>query len=558
MLKRCIIYYTVFQQISILFKTEEYRLKNKFSAFLFAALASAAVALSGCTEVVSETPNYNIGENTSANTIPPLTVPTESEDIVIQTTIDPIVINVPKLQYTEFSQTYEAEDGTVIGSTHVSDERKGFSGDGYVTSFSGLAENDWELTVDIPYSQHYNITVCLASDDERDNFLTLDGVKCGEMITNGDGEFETVMLSNVYINSGETIVGIEIINAGIDVDWIKFEASDEPLKLEYSPDGNLSNPNALDCAKGLYDFICENFGKKTISGQFCDAGSNREIRMIADVTGKEPAIRFSDLSCYTGGFSPNAGEFETAVQWAESGGIVGYIWSWEKNGSINSEESGFDLSKSVTSEDIASLSPEELDVLAQEGKITEECRLLIKEIDNISSVLAAFRDSDIPVLFRPLMEASGGWYWWGSSGKDAYLWLWELMYERMTEYHKLGNLVWIWNAQDADWYVGDELCDIISADIYDGREYKTDSKLNGLIALNNISDKKPIALSECDSMPYPLKFARDNAFWSWFSLWKGGYVLNSDGSLNEDRVSRADLIFTYNCNLVITLEDLKS
>ena len=83
-----------------------------------------------------------------------------------------------------------------------------------------------------------------------------------------------------------------------------------------------------------------------------------------------------------------------------------------------------------------------------------EAWYLIRDIDAISEQLKILQDNNVTVLWRPLHEASGGWFWWGCRGKDAYQWLWNLMYERQTHYHKLNNLIWVWNGQDPDWYVG--------------------------------------------------------------------------------------------------------
>ena len=79
------------------------------------------------------------------------------------------------------------------------------------------------------------------------------------------------------------------------------------------------------------------------------------------------------------------------------------------------------------------------------GEISEGCYAMIQDIDAVSEQLKKLADADVPVLWRPLMEAGGDWFWWGASGADAYRWLWELMYTRMTEYHQLNNLLWIWN-----------------------------------------------------------------------------------------------------------------
>ena len=97
------------------------------------------------------------------------------------------------------------------------------------------------------------------------------------------------------------------------------------------------------------------------------------------------------------------------------------------------------------------------------------------------------QEKNVTVLWRPLHEAAGGWFWWGAAGPDAYKWLWELMYERQTYYHGLNNLIWLWNGQDADWYVGDELCDIVGMDIYaDKHDYgSSGAKMEETIAYSN-------------------------------------------------------------------------
>ena len=42
---------------------------------------------------------------------------------------------------------------------------------------------------------------------------------------------------------------------------------------------------------------------------------------------------------------------------------------------------------------------------------------------------------------------NGVWFWWGNKkGKDGFQKLWKLFYERLTDYHKINNLVWVWNA----------------------------------------------------------------------------------------------------------------
>lgn len=84
------------------------------------------------------------------------------------------------------------------------------------------------------------------------------------------------------------------------------------------------------------------------------------------------------------------------------------------------------------------------------------------------------------------------------------------MYRRMTDYHELDNLIWVWNAQSADWYPGDEYCDTAAIDIYNGaHDYSTSSSVLQDMSTWNSGNKKMVAMSECAAMPDPDLIVRD-------------------------------------------------
>ena len=157
------------------------------------------------------------------------------------------------------------------------------------------------------------------------------------------------------------------------------------------------------------------------------------------------------------------------------------------------------------------------------------------------------------MLWRPLHEASNGDFWWGND-KEAYKWLWKLMYERQTKYHKLNNLIWVWSAQNADWYVGDEYCDVLSCDVYD--DGNKDAQVNIMLFLQSISKNKPIAMSECGSFPDIQSIADEKAMWAFIGQWGGNYLMTDDGKLAEENNTAAELIKMYNNNLTLTRDKL--
>lgn len=100
------------------------------------------------------------------------------------------------------------------------------------------------------------------------------------------------------------------------------------------------------------------------------------------------------------------------------------------------------------------------------------------------------------------------------------------MYDRMTNYHGLNNLIWVWNSVNSNWYPGDGTVDIVSADIYPsaGDHNAQSGTYNSLKSL--VGDHKPVALSECGVIPDAAQMQSASAHWSWFCTWQVMPVLH--------------------------------
>jgi len=55
---------------------------------------------------------------------------------------------------------------------------------------------------------------------------------------------------------------------------------------------------------------------------------------------------------------------------------------------------------------------------------------------------------------------------WGAQGPEPAKKLYRIVYDRLTNHHKINNLVWVWNSVAKDWYPGNDVVDIVSADTY--------------------------------------------------------------------------------------------
>lgn len=524
---------------------------------IMAAAVAAICTLSGCGVQIGRNESMTAPEKTSVVTTTKKQTKDDStsdEQAVKSYEETKIVANA--IPYVKFSKSVEAETGAVSGKAKVKSDRKGYKGKGYVTNIS--AEEDWSREIELTDSQYYDLTITVASDVPCVNGIAVNGKKLQDFSASGSGKFEKVTFKNIYIEKGKTAISVIPVDGGLDVDCLTLTASEDISKLDLTiSKPALSNKDSDYNAKALYQYLCESYGKQVLLGQHDTIGTSAETDMIYKTTGKYPAIRFGDLMLATEKDSITTDtEMNIAMDWASKDGIVGYMWHWaapDDKREYYADQTDFDIKKAVTKENIAELSLEDIKKLQKAGKVSEECVAVVQDIDTVSERLSTLRDEGIAVLWRPLHEASNGDFWWGRD-KEAYKWLWKLMYERQTKYHKLNNLIWVWSAQNADWYVGDEYCDVLSCDVYD--DGNKDAQVNIMLFLQSISKNKPIAMSECGSFPDIQSIADEKAMWAFIGQWGGNYLMTDDGKLAEENNTAAELIKMYNNNLTLTRDKL--
>ncbi|MBE6856401.1 MAG: glycoside hydrolase [Ruminococcus sp.] len=532
-------------------------MKNKKTAVISLMLSAvmAVTALTGCETVKKSDltggsdPQSIFGGN--SNDKDSTTIPVDS--------YPDYPVSFPAIEQTDTGDVYEAENGSLSEGLTTSSERTNFSGNGYVTGFSGDGSETVVFDVEAPSNQHYDMTFCIASDEIAKCTVYLNESEISHFETTSDGAFTKITLYGVFLVVGSSEVKITVSDADICLDYLKLTNNTSLSEVSYEADGQLSNVNAGESAKELMSFLTENYGDYIIAGQYVSGTENKELELIYRTTGKLPVIRFDALENCGDNFDESFKKIDASAQWHRNGGIVGLMWYWEspgENPSVYAEDTDFRLSDAVTDINIAQLSQEEIRGLYGEGKISEQCYGLILDIDNMSGQLLSLKNKGIPVLWRPLHEASGDWFWWGASDIEDYKWLWELMYERMTEYFGLDNLIWIWNGQSADTLVDKDTFDIACVDIYlsEGKEFK--SRYEQFASLQRIvGTDKLIALSECSSVPDIDACFRDNAVWSFFGVWYGKYLMTSEGEYSEKYALKDSLIRAYNSSGVLTLDE---
>ena len=162
-------------------------------------------------------------------------------------------------------------------------------------------------------------------------------------------------------------------------------------------------------------------------------------------------------------------------------------------------------------------------------------KFFYEDLDKLADYMKPISDAGIPVIWRPLHEASGGWFWWGSKGPEVYKRLWQMMYEYLVTDRGLNNLIWVWTSDskgnDEEWFPGNEYVDIIGRDLYDVSD--VDEFVNEFY---NLAEKYPnmmIALTECGRISNISDIWEAGAKWAWFMPWYPSSIGNWEEQATE-------------------------
>jgi mannan endo-1,4-beta-mannosidase len=444
-------------------------------------------------------------------------------------------------------QVLEAENGEKSG-TQTSTQRSGYFGAGYVTGFDSDGD---KVTVNTYVSRGiYEVYIRYASEfGEKYNNLAVNGEITGSVTFPLTSTFRETAGAKVYLEKGANQISIVKDWGYVDIDNFRIEPSEASAIYNVDPDLVTISPSAE--ADSLYKFLHDLYGKVILTGQY---GGATEFDRIANVSGKTPVIRGFDMIDY----SPSrvergttSTETEKAIAWNNNEkGIVTFAWHWNAPKDLV-DQPGKEWWRGFYTE-ATTFNVQ----TAMADQTSEEYSLILRDIDAIAVQLRKLQDAGVPVLWRPLHEAEGKWFWWGAKGPEPCKWLWQLLFERLVNHHQLNNLIWVWtstgNPSALDWYPGDEYVDIIGADIYlpDGTYGSSFTTFDNMADL--YEGRKIIALSENGPIPDPERLFLEKAAWSWFSTWGGDFITN--GVTN----SATHIDHVYNHDYAITLDEVDS
>jgi mannan endo-1,4-beta-mannosidase len=430
---------------------------------------------------------------------------------------------------------YEAETGQLF-STVVANSVPGYSGTGYVTGFDTMpGGNDYvQLQVDVPDGL-YEMWVGYRSPFGQKGYnYRVDSVY-GSGMFDQSSTFRADRAGVFNVTGGTNTLAIYQSWGFYDVDYFEFRPFTPPTILPVS--SQLADPHAGQNAQQLMNYLSSIYGQKTLAGHQHDESKNLAFPSPTYLNlsgGLRPALRSSDFMEYSPsriafGANPR-NESEQSIAWAkQTGGAVSMTWHWNAPANLVNTQCGSNCGENDypwwrgfytkgTTFDLPG---------ALANPTGSDYQLLLRDIDAIGTQLKKFQDAGVPVIWRPLHEAQGGWFWWGAHGPDTFKQLWRLTYERLTNYHDLHNLIWEFTSSAAEgnhlaWYPGDDVVDMVGLDIYTDPTSNMSGPWYDVLAHYN--GRKMIALSESGTLPNADAMDTYDIGWTYFSLWKDGYL----------------------------------
>ena len=294
------------------------------------------------------------------------------------------------------------------------------------------------------------------------------------------------------------------------------------------------NPNATPEARELLRKLCAISGKGALTGQHNFPNHrNIDFEKVKTITGKYPAIWGSDFGFLDGEDKDSILHrdlmIEEAKKQAAAGSIVYLCWHMlrpteDEPGQANPNGGTSPFWPNSVQ---ARLTDDQwLELIASDSPLHQRWE---KYMDTAAGFLKQLQDAHIPVLWRPMHENNGAFFWWGGRpGPYGTAQLYREVYNRMVNVHHLNNLLWVWNQNGPapggefySFYPGPQYADVVSYDNYsrlDDRYYQE---------ILTIASGKPIALGEVGQPP-SAEVIQAQPKWVWFMDWAGGVEGRSD------------------------------
>jgi mannan endo-1,4-beta-mannosidase len=264
-----------------------------------------------------------------------------------------------------------------------------------------------------------------------------------------------------------------------------------------------ANPNANATARAILNYaygLTSRTDNRVISGQFGSYGDGttyntalQQMQAVYNLTGQWPAITGMDCATPAG-----------------LGEVVRYLTDMWNAGNLVTMSCHFrnpwtgGSSTDWANRDTAD-QWDRRSVLALTTPGSSAYTNWIGMLDNIAANLQILEDRGVVVMWRPLHELNGTWFWWGGQSPADFTALWRHMFDYFTRVKGLDNLLWVYSPNTGmnatANYPGNDVVDMVGLDEYSGvtenpLQINSAGEYDQLVATG-----KPIGLFEFGPIP---------------------------------------------------------
>jgi mannan endo-1,4-beta-mannosidase len=298
----------------------------------------------------------------------------------------------------------------------------------------------------------------------------------------------------------------------------------------------------------LLEYLYSISGNKTLTGQHDQPiFGSAYYQLVYETTGNHPAVKgmdfgFSERNTLDG-INYRQRIVDEAIAYHNEGAIITLMW----HAVPPTHEEPVVFKKHIQG-DLTDKEWNEL--LTPDSELNRRWQT---QVDVIAFFLKQLRDAKVPVLWRPYHEMNGDWFWWGKkTGENGFKKLYQMLFDRLVNYHKINNLIWVFNGNEIRgdyvdpyeyYYPGHEYVDILATDVYSGVNLQKDYN-----DLQKLGEGRLIALGEVGKMPTP-EILIQQPNWVWFMTWVDQVF---------DANSREELRAIYNANNTLTREEVNT
>lgn len=352
-------------------------------------------------------------------------------------------------------------------------------------------------------------------------------------------------------DDGQLLSNPIALNSEGDIDMdtaLAYETDYEAMKAyfesrEVDPTKPVSeNAQTNEKTMEVWNYLRSVYGKQVITCQQMMGNECYEDLVFYNATNDLTAMKGYDFIFCTGSYHSDD-MIDEAIEWSkESGGLCAFTWHWNVPKDIDNPDGGYAFYTS------------EITNFSQVNAVTpgtKEYETVIHDIDLIATKIQRMESEGVTILFRPLHEASGAWFWWGLQGRDSatnevFQKLWYMIYDRLENYHKLTNIIWVWNGQNPHTAIHPNAFDIEGIDrYYDQEDISAEAlstyyeKCYGELAgydkycaelAGMDSTGKMMALTECGYIPDPDGIKAANTMWLYYMVWNGDFIYETDAA----------------------------